>query len=56
VTPGDSSALAVFDDDKALLTVRIELGRLAYFVLLDDAVNLQEAADRIFEGGATLGI
>jgi len=52
----DSSGLAVFNDDKALLAVSIELLRLAYFVLPNDALNFQEAADRIFEGGAALGM
>ena len=36
---GGSSGLAVFNDDKALLAVSIELLRLAYFVFIDDALN-----------------
>ena len=52
----DSSGLAVFNDDKALLAVSIELLRLAYFVFLDDALNFQAATDRIFEEGAALGM
>jgi hypothetical protein len=55
-TDGDTSALTVFDEDKTLLSVCVERVRLAYFLLLDDAFNLQETANRILEGGAALGV
>jgi hypothetical protein len=55
-TDGDISAPTVFDDDKALLSVYVERGRLAYFFLHDDALDLQETANRILEGGAALGV
>jgi hypothetical protein len=55
-TDGDTSALTVFDNDKALLPVCVERGRSAYFILLDDALDLQETANRILEAGAALGV
>jgi hypothetical protein len=53
-TDGDTSALTVFDDDKALLSVCVEQGRSVYFLLLGDDLNLQETTKRILEGGAVL--
>jgi hypothetical protein len=53
-TDSDASAPTVFDDDKALLSVCIERVWLAYFLLLKDALNLQETTNRVLEGGAAL--
>jgi hypothetical protein len=55
-TDGDTSAPTIFDDDKALLSVCVERGLLAYFLLLDDALNLQETANQRLEGGAALRV
>ena len=55
-TNSDSSGLTVFNDEKTLLAVSIELLRFVYFVFIDDGLDLQEAADGIFERGAALGM
>ena len=55
-TNSDSSGLTVFNDEKTLLAVSIELLRFAYFVFIDDGLDLQEAADGILERGAALGM
>jgi len=55
-TDGDTGALTVFDDDKTLLSIRIKQGWLAYFLLVDDALDLQETSNRILEGGTTIGV
>ena len=55
-TDGDTSTHTVFYDDKAVLSVCVERGRFAHFILLDDALNLQETTSRILEGGAALGV
>ena len=47
-TDGDPSAPTI--------PLRLRRARLAYFLLLDDALNLQETANRILEGGAALGV
>jgi len=55
-TDGDTTALAVFDDEKALLSVCVERGRSAYLFLLKDTLELQETVPRIIEGGTALGV
>jgi hypothetical protein len=55
-TDGETSAVTIFDDDKALLFVYVKRGRLVYFLLLNNALNLEETVNRIFEGGAALGV
>ena len=52
----DTGRLPVLDDEKTRLAVNIELRRTAYSFFLDDALDLQEAADRVFEGGLALGM
>lgn len=51
-----TGGVAVLDDDETLFAVRVERGRVAQLVFVDDVSKLQEAATRIFEGGAGLGV
>ena len=55
-TEGHTSGVAVLDDNETLFTVRVEHGRVAQLVFLDDVSKLQEAFKRIFEGGAGLSV
>lgn len=48
-TNSDSSGLTVSNDEKAPLAVSIELLLFAYFVFLDESLDLQEAVRGIFE-------
>jgi len=52
----DTGRLPVFDDEKTRLAVNTKLCRTAYSFFLDDALDLQEAANRVFEGGLALGM
>jgi len=55
-TDGNTGGVAVLDDDETLFAVRVEHGRLAQLTFLDDVSKLHEAATRIFELGAGLGV
>ena len=55
-TNGYAGGVAVLDNDETLFAVRAEHSRVAQLVFFDDISKLQEAATRIFEGGASLGV